>query len=258
MVRSTAPRPTGKSQNVPVAGGTSKAKAKASAGAGAKGPAKARAALGLADRLHACTSSVIHDVMKDMGLPIRVLPRSITALDPAMKAAGPVFTVRGRPDPTLDKHTSLYEWAGLLSKSPAGHVVICQPQDDVRALFGGLSAEALKFKGVRGYIADGGCRDIADITAHGFAVFARYATPIDIVCAWRAEAYGEPIAMGNVQVLPDDHVLADRDGIVLIPGPHVEAVVAAAEKKLSTEGAMVKAIRAGMDPQAAYLKHRVF
>jgi 4-hydroxy-4-methyl-2-oxoglutarate aldolase len=212
----------------------------------------------LADRLHSCTSSAIHDVMKDMGLPIRVLPRTIVPLDAGMKAAGPVFTVRGRPDPTLDKHTSLYEWAGLLSKSPAGHVVVVQPQDDVRALFGGLSAEALKIKGVRGYIADGGCRDIADICAQGFAVFARYATPVDIVCAWRAEAFGEPIAIGNVQVLPDDYILADCDGIVLVPAAQVEAVVAAAEKKLSTEGDMVKAIRAGMDPQAAYMKHRVF
>ena len=219
----------------------------------------ARAALpSLAERLHACTSSVVHDVMKDQGLPIRVLPRSIVGLASDMKAAGPVFTVRGRPDPTLDKHQSLFEWAGLLSKSPAGHVVVCQPQDDVRALFGGLSAEALQIKGVRGYIADGGCRDIADICTQGFPVFARYATPIDIVCAWRAEAFGEPIAIGNVQVLPDDFVLADRDGIVLIPGPQAADVVAAAERKLATEGEMVKAIRAGMDPQAAYLKHRVF
>jgi len=76
----------------------------------------------LADRLHACHSSVIHDVMKDLGLPLRVLPRTITGLEPTMRAAGPVFTVRGRPDPTMDKHTSLYEWAGLLSRAPAGHV----------------------------------------------------------------------------------------------------------------------------------------
>ncbi|HEY8707757.1 MAG TPA: hypothetical protein VIM34_07140, partial [Burkholderiaceae bacterium] len=46
----------------------------------------------------------------------------ITGLEPTMRAAGPVFTVRGRPDPTMDKHTSLYEWAGLLSRAPAGHV----------------------------------------------------------------------------------------------------------------------------------------
>ena len=212
----------------------------------------------VADRLQACHSSVVHDVMKDLGLPIRVLPRTIVGLEPSMKAAGPVFTVRGRPDPTLDKHTSLYEWAGLLSRAPRGHVVVCQPQDDVRALFGGLSAEALAIKGARGYIVDGGCRDVQAIADQGFPVFARFATPIDIVCACRAEAFGEPVAIGGQQVLPDDHVLADRDGIVLIGAAHLSQVVEAAEKKMSTEGDMVRAIRAGEDPQAAYLRYRVF
>ena len=212
----------------------------------------------LADRLNACHSSVVHDVMKDMGLPLRVLPRTINGLERTMKAAGPVFTIRGRPDPTLDKHTSLYEWAGLLSRVPAGHVVVCQPQDDTRALFGGLSAEALALKNVRGYIVDGGCRDVQAIADQGFAVFARYATPIDIVCAWRAEAFEQPVAIGGQQVLPSDFVLADRDGIILINADKVEAVVAAAELKMSTEGDMVRAIRAGEDPQAAYMRYRVF
>ncbi len=214
--------------------------------------------MSLADRLHACHSSVVHDVMKDLGLQIRVLPRTITGLQSNMKAAGPVFTVRGRPDPTLDKHTSLYEWAGLLSKAPPGHVVVCQPQDDTRALFGGLSAEALQMKQVRGYIVDGGCRDVQAIADQGFPVFSRFATPIDIVCAWRAEAFGEPVAIGGQQVLPQDFVLADRDGIVLIEADHIETVVAAAERKMATEGDMVRAIRAGEDPQAAYVRYRVF
>ena len=212
----------------------------------------------LADRLDKCHSSVVHDVIKDMGLPIRVLPRTIRGLEKTMRAAGPVFTIRGRPDPTMDKHTSLYEWAGVLSKSPGGHVVVMQPQDDVRALFGGLSAEALKIKGVRGYVVDGGCRDVQAIADENFPTFARYYTPIDIVCAWRAEAYGEPIAMGSVQVMPDDYILADRDGIILIPGKSIDEVITAAEAKMSTEGDMVKAIRAGQDPQQAYLKYRVF
>ena len=69
-----------------------------------------------------------------------MLPRSIAGLEPAMKAAGPVFLIRGRTDPTLDKHTSLFEWARLLSRVPCGHGVVCQRQDDTRALFGGLSA----------------------------------------------------------------------------------------------------------------------
>jgi regulator of RNase E activity RraA len=196
--------------------------------------------------------------MKDMGLALRVLPRTIVGLERTMKAAGPVFTVRGRPDPTLDKHSSLYEWAGLLSRAPTGHVVVCQPQDDTRALFGGLSAEALALKNVRGYIVDGGCRDVQAIADQGFPVFARYATPIDIVCAWRAEAFEQPVAIGGQQVLPDDYVLADRDGIILIDAKNVEAVIAAAEKKMATEGDMVRAIRAGEDPQAAYERYRVF
>jgi regulator of RNase E activity RraA len=196
--------------------------------------------------------------MKDMGLALRVLPRTIVGLERTMKAAGPVFTVRGRPDPTLDKHTSLYEWAGLLSRAPTGHVVVCQPQDDTRALFGGLSAEALALKNVRGYIVDGGCRDVQAIADQGFPVFARYATPIDIVCAWRAEAFEQPVAIGGQQVLPDDYVLADRDDIILIDAKNVEAVIAAAEKKMATEGDMVRAIRAGEDPQAAYERYRVF
>ena len=212
----------------------------------------------LADRLYACHSSVVHDVLRDLGLPLRVLPRTIVGLERTMKTAGPVFTIRGRPDPTLDKHTSLYEWAGLLSRAPAGHVVVCQPQDDTRALFGGLSAESLALKNVRGYIVDGGCRDVQAIADQGFPVFARYATPIDIVCAWRAEAFEQPVAIGGQQVLPDDYVLADRDGIVLVGAANVEAVVAAAERKMATEGDMVRAIRAGEDPQAAYLRYRVF
>jgi 4-hydroxy-4-methyl-2-oxoglutarate aldolase len=212
----------------------------------------------LADRLASCHASVIHDVMKDLGVPIRVLPRTIMGLDPSMRCAGPVFTVRGRPDPSLDKHTSLYEWAGLLSRAPAGRVVMVQPQDDTRALFGGLSAEALRMKGVRGYIVDGGCRDIQAIIDERFPVFARFSTPIDIVCAWRAEAFETPIAIGGQAVLPDDHVLADRDGVILIGSGHVEQVVAAAEAKMATEGEMAKAIRAGEDPQSAYMRHRVF
>lgn len=214
--------------------------------------------MNFADRLDACHSSVVHDVMKDLGLPLRVLPRTIIGLEPWMRCAGPVFTVRGRPDPTLDKHNSLLEWATLLSRVPTGRVVVVQPQDDRRALFGGLSAEALKIKGVRGYIADGGCRDIDAIVEERFPVFARYATPIDIVSAWRVESYEEPIAVGNEMVQPDDYILADRDGIILVPDTAIEAVVTAAEQKMATEGEMVKAIRAGVDPLEAYLKHRVF
>ncbi|MGL5363612.1 MAG: RraA family protein [Bosea sp. (in: a-proteobacteria)] len=212
----------------------------------------------LTARLEACHSSVIHDVMRDLRLPIRVLPRNMRGIEPTMRCAGPVTTVRGRPDPKLTKDESLYAWAGLLSKAKPGHVIICQPQDDIRALMGELSAEALKIKGVRGYIVDGGCRDAQGVVDQGFPVFCRYFTPIDIVGSWKAEAFDEEIAIGGHDIRPTDHVIADRDGIILIPGERIEDVLAAAEAKLSGESAMMNAIRAGEDPQQAYLKHRVF
>lgn len=83
----------------------------------------------------------------------------------------------------------------------------------------------------------------------GLPVFARYATPIDIVCAWRAETFEQPVATGGQHVLPDDHVLADRDGVILIGAPETGAVVVAAERKMATEEDMVRTIRAAEAPQ---------
>jgi 4-hydroxy-4-methyl-2-oxoglutarate aldolase len=212
----------------------------------------------LAERLGRCYTGVVYDVLRGRGHTECLLPPTIVPLDPGMVAAGPVFTVRGLPDATVSPHETLLRWTGLLGRAPKGHVVMVQGNDAERALMGELSAETLQFRGVRGYIVDGGCRDIQAIADQGFPVFARYATPIDIVCAWRAEAFEQPVAIGGQQVLPDDHVLADRDGIILIGAAEVEAVVAAAERKMATEGDMVRAIRAGEDPQAAYLRYRVF
>lgn len=212
----------------------------------------------LADRLQRCFSSVIYDVMRNMGAAPRVLRRDLRGVEPTMVCAGPVMTVSGRPDPTLSQHESLYEWAGVLSKAKPGHVLICQPQDDVRALMGGLSAEALKMKGVRGYIVDGGCRDARDVVAQEFPVFCRFFSPIDIVGSWKPDGFDVDIIIGPHVVRAGDWVLADRDGIVLIPGADLEKVLEAAEAKMAAEGGMMAAIRAGEDPQAAYMKHRVF
>jgi regulator of RNase E activity RraA len=212
----------------------------------------------LAERLEACYSGAVYDVMRDMGLVPRVLPRNIVGLTKDTKVAGPVFTVRGRPDPTIDANQSLLEWTGLLSKAPGGHVVVCQPQDDVRALMGELSAEALKLRGVRGYIVDGGCRDTELICSQGFPVFCRYTTPIDIVAAWRPEAFDQPITIGNATIQPGDYILGDRDGIIVIPGADAERVISQTESVIRTESKLRQAVRAGQDPQQAYLQYGKF
>lgn len=212
----------------------------------------------LTERLSACYTGAVYDVLRDLGHDRCILPREIRCLDLDTKIAGPVCTLRGRPDNTISPHDSLLAWTGFLSKAPSGHVIVCQPQDDVRALMGELSAEALQLKGVLGYIVDGGCRDLAFIRKMGFPVFHRYATPRDVVGGWVPEAVGEPIAIGNVRIANGDYILADIDGIVVIPASLVEEVVARCEEVVGAENLVRKAILEGADPQEAYLKHGKF
>jgi regulator of RNase E activity RraA len=212
----------------------------------------------LAERLARCYTGVVHDVLRARGLANFVLPPSIVPLDLAMVAAGPVFTVRGRPDASVSPHETLLRWTELLSRAPQGHVVMVQGNDSERALMGELSAETLQFRGVRGYIVDGGSRDTAFIRRIGFPVFCDKATPLDIVGAWVPVAYDEPISFGQVVVRPGDHVLADCDGIVVIPGTIANEVVAAAEAAIEAEDKVRVAILAGVDPQQAYLDHGKF
>ena len=212
----------------------------------------------LSERLGRCYTGVVYDVLRGRGIADCILPPSIVPLDRDMVAAGPVFTVRGMPDATVSPHETLLRWTGLLSRAPAGHVVMVQGNDGERALMGELSAETLHHRGVRGYIVDGGCRDTAFIRRLGFPVFCDKATPRDIVGAWVPVAFGEPISFGQVVVRSGDYVLADCDGIVVIPEAIAAEVIAAATAAMSTEDKVRAAILSGVDPQQAYLDHGKF
>jgi regulator of RNase E activity RraA len=136
--------------------------------------------------------------------------------------------------------------------------VICQPNDSTLAHMGELSAETLQYRGVRGYIVDGGCRDSDFILGIGFKVFCRYFTPIDVVGRWVADSFGEPIVVGDVAIEARDYVLADRDGVVIVPAEIADEVVARTEEVMQTEDTVRKAILEGVDPQKAYLEYGKF
>ena len=142
----------------------------------------------------------------------------------------------------------------MLSGAPAGHVVVCQLNDDARGAMGDLAAAALQLRGVRGYLIDGGARDAEEICELGFPVFAKYQTPIDIVGSWRLTATNQPVVIGGVTVHPGDYILGDRDGTLLIPAEHAPFVVAETVRTMATDGAMRTAIRAGRDPYDAFLE----
>lgn len=212
----------------------------------------------LADRLGRCYASAVHDVLRAQGHDNCVLPPEIRPLNHAQTLAGQVWTVSGHIDRTKSAHETLLEWTGVLSKAPSGRVVMCQPHNHEIALMGELSASTLHLKGVRGYIVDGGCRDAAMVEQLGFPVWCSFFTPSDIVARWVPDSFGMPVSIGNVTISTGDYVIADRDGVVVIPAAMAEAVITRTEEVMGTEGEVRRNIMAGMDPQEAYLKYGKF
>lgn len=212
----------------------------------------------LSERLQQCYTGAVYDVMRNMGYSNNVLQNNIRPMVMQQKIAGKIFTIEGKINTTLDKHTSLLKWCEMLSTAPSDTVLICQPNDHTVAHMGELSAETLAFKRVKGYIVDGGCRDGAFIEKIGWPVFCKYYTPKDIVSTWAITALGEMIEIDGVQIRTNDYVLADRDGIVIIPKGIINEVVEETEKVLQTENLVRKSILQGVDPVEAYLKFGKF
>jgi len=212
----------------------------------------------LSQRLSKCYASAIHDVLREKGYGDCVLPPEIQALQRGQKLFGEIYTLSGHVDKTLTRHESLLLWSQVLSKVPNGKVIICQPNTHSIALMGELSARALMFKGTKGYLMDGHCRDVEEIIDAKFPVFCRLSTPADIVERWKYDALGDPITIGSVTIRSGDFIIADMDGAVIIPQEVVEEVVTETEKVMTTESEMRKAILSGMDPEQAYLKFRKF
>ena len=212
----------------------------------------------LGERLMACYASAVHDVLRGLGIDNCVLPPEIMALSPGQKLAGEIYTISGHIDRTLSRHDSLLAWTQVLSKVPGGKVLVCQPNTKEIALMGELSARALMVKDTKGYVVDGRCRDVDFILDLDFPVFCDLNTPADIVERWTYDRLGDPISIGTVKICSGDWLIADRDGVVVIPGDIAEQVVGETEKVMSTESEMRDAILAGMDPEQAYLKYGKF
>ena len=206
----------------------------------------------LSERLAACYTGAVHDVLRMMGYDNIVLPPEIKAIAPGTRLAGPAWTVSGHIDRRRTRDETLLAWCTMLSKAPAGHVIVCQPHNHEIALMGELSAQTLQARGVLGYVVDGGSRDTDLVLAQGFPVFCSFLTPADIVERWVPDSFGEPITIGTVTITSGDYLLGDRDGVVVIPKSIAQEVVTRTEKIVATESDMRRALLGGMDPVEAY------
>lgn len=153
------------------------------------------------------------------------------------RIAGPAFTVHCPAGDNLMLHAAIY-------RAPAGSIVVVQSGELRGALAGGNVCAVAQSNGIAGFVLDGLVRDIAEIRARGFAVFGRGTIPVT-AGKERLGSIGEPIECGGVRVAAGDIVVADEDGVIVVPGPDAPRVLEAARARASREaGQSLEAWRA--------------
>jgi 4-hydroxy-4-methyl-2-oxoglutarate aldolase len=109
---------------------------------------------------------------------------------------------------------------------------------------GELLVTALQHRGVRGLVTTGGVRDVADLRAMNFPVFSAAVSAQGTVKA-TAGAVNVPISINGQTIAPGDAIVADDDGVVVVPRSSVRAVTAAAAERAERETAARAAFGAG-------------
>jgi regulator of RNase E activity RraA len=199
-------------------------------------------------------TAAVTDVMDEMGLVRQTLPAAIQPLTPDMRLAGYAFTARGRAHrgSPREREPTLRRFLTMLGAVPADSVLVLAANDSVAAHFGDLSAEWFRTRRVRGAVIDGGTRDAASLARLRFPTFVRYRTPQDSVPRWRVSDWGQSLTIGGVRIALGDVVVADLDGVVVVPRRVAHEVLTRCERLVGTENAVRKAVKRGTTPLAAY------
>jgi len=143
------------------------------------------------------------------------------------RIAGPAFTVRTARHDNLMLHAAIY-------RAEPGDVIVVEAGDDAMAVAGGNVCAIAQKRGVAGFVIDGVIRDIGESRDKNFPLFARGRSPIPA----SKEGPGEinhPIRCGGVVVHPGDVVIADDEGIVVVPLARAEEVLKKAQAKADAD-----------------------
>ena len=174
-----------------------------------------------------------------------VMDSAIKPLDPKCHMVGRAVTVRCYPGDNLALHQGIYA-------AQPGDVLIfdCRGYSDA-GHFGDIMALACKMRGIAGVVIDGSCRDAQDIIELGLPVFVRGMNPSGTVKASLGEV-NVPVRCGGVLVNPDDIVLGDCDGVVVVPQEKEDEVFYAAQAKFEKEEHLVELLKAGKSTLEIY------
>ena len=155
------------------------------------------------------------------------------------KFAGPAVTVLMKKEEHKEGSAASQGMMDAIDAAPAGSVyVIVLPDGADVAGVGGLMATAMKFRGLTAAVVDAGVRDTPQIRRIQFPVFGRGIVPSTSINHYRFAGADVPVTCAGVLVNPGDIVVADEDGVAVVPRAKAAEVLKRAQQLDDTEHRM--------------------
>jgi 4-hydroxy-4-methyl-2-oxoglutarate aldolase len=143
------------------------------------------------------------------------------------RVAGPAYTVRCGPGDNLMLHAAIY-------RAPAGSIIVVEAGDAEYALAGGNVCAVAQKNGIAAFVLDGMIRDVAEVREMRFPVFAKGVIPKPGTKDFLGDL-NTPVTCGGVDVAPLDMIVADEEGIVVIPFGERSTCLNAAQRRAASD-----------------------
>jgi 4-hydroxy-4-methyl-2-oxoglutarate aldolase len=157
---------------------------------------------------------------------------------PQAKVSGPAVTVSSAPGDNLMIH------AAVEVCQPGDVLVVTCTSDSTDGMFGELLATSLIAHGVRGLVIDAGVRDVGELTAMDFPVWAK-AIHAQGTVKNTGGSVNIPVVCAGAAIRPGDVIIGDVDGVVVVPREDAAAVAKAGQARLVKEEKNREKLRAG-------------
>lgn len=209
------------------------------------------------DILSAVTTATITTILLKKGLR-NVWMRGTRPLRPGeARKVGRAFTLRFVPAcedlATPESWSSPKSTRAAIEAMPAGCIAVVDAMGITDAgIFGDILCARIARRGVSALVTDGVLRDVAGVLSTGLPVWCQGAAAPPSVAGLTFVNWQEPVGCGGVAVFPDDVIVADADGAVVIPAALVDHVVAAAPEQEHMEGWIMQEVQAGASLPGLY------
>ncbi|MBM7786188.1 RraA family protein [Tenggerimyces flavus] len=205
------------------------------------------------------SSALICDALDELGLPVQLMDDAIRPLALDTVICGPVLTVEVQSSSEVTAPDVPYanEILAVDALQPGSVSVYAVPADNRAAVWGELFSHAALARGAAGAIVDGYVRDTRQLREMKYPVFCRGASPLDTRARARVREIGSPVQAGGVQVHTGDFVVADSDGVVVVPASAMADVRQLVLHRVRRESGARHELRNGRSLDAVWDKWRV-